>query len=77
MTGDPLFLAALGAIALAAATVNGAIGYGFSSITVPLALGAPGGYAIPALVALALIALLHRPLVRHPAAAAISGTGGD
>jgi len=29
---------ALGAIALLAATVNGALGYGFSSITVPLAL---------------------------------------
>src|ERR1700692_3963974 len=31
-------LLALGAIALLAATVNGALGYGFSSITVPLAL---------------------------------------
>src|SRR6188768_4207370 len=29
---------ALGAITLLAATVNGALGYGFSSITVPLAL---------------------------------------
>src|SRR3977135_2600549 len=29
---------ALGAITLIAATVNGALGYGFSSITVPLAL---------------------------------------
>ena len=29
---------ALGAITLMAATVNGALGYGFSSITVPLAL---------------------------------------
>ncbi len=29
---------ALGGIALLAATVNGAIGYGFSPITVPLAL---------------------------------------
>src|SRR3954453_4707725 len=29
---------ALGAITLFAATVNGALGYGFSSITVPLAL---------------------------------------
>ena len=28
----------LGVITLAAATVNGALGYGFSSITVPLAL---------------------------------------
>jgi uncharacterized membrane protein YfcA len=34
-TGD---LLALGAITLVAATVNGALGYGFSSITVPLAL---------------------------------------
>src|SRR6202051_5015030 len=31
-------LLALGAITLLAATVNGALGYGFSSITVPLAL---------------------------------------
>src|SRR5437762_11863779 len=29
---------ALGAITLLAATINGALGYGFSSITVPLAL---------------------------------------
>ena len=29
---------ALGAITLVAATINGALGYGFSSITVPLAL---------------------------------------
>ncbi len=34
----PASLLALGAITLLAATVNGAIGYGFSSITVPLAL---------------------------------------
>src|SRR6187402_1128409 len=33
---DPMF--PLGAITLLAATVNGALGYGFSSITVPLAL---------------------------------------
>src|ERR1700757_3899196 len=31
-------LAVLGAITLLAATVNGALGYGFSSITVPVAL---------------------------------------
>ena len=34
----PPFAAALAAITLLAATVNGALGYGFSSITVPLAL---------------------------------------
>ena len=36
MLSNPVFQ--LGAITLAAATVNGALGYGFSSITVPLAL---------------------------------------
>jgi uncharacterized protein len=36
MLSNPAFQ--LGAITLAAATVNGALGYGFSSITVPLAL---------------------------------------
>jgi uncharacterized membrane protein YfcA len=36
MFSNPVFQ--LGAITLAAATVNGALGYGFSSITVPLAL---------------------------------------
>src|SRR5690348_14869301 len=34
----PPFAAALAAITFLAATVNGALGYGFSSITVPLAL---------------------------------------
>src|SRR5215475_115913 len=34
----PAHMAALGAITLLAAIVNGALGYGFSSITVPLAL---------------------------------------
>src|SRR5215475_6887509 len=34
----PAHMAALGAITLLAALVNGALGYGFSSITVPLAL---------------------------------------
>src|SRR5438876_4028557 len=34
----PPYAAALGAITLLAAMVNGALGYGFSSITVPLAL---------------------------------------
>ena len=34
----PATMLALGAITLLAATVNGALGYGFSSITVPLAL---------------------------------------
>src|SRR5207302_6563321 len=34
----PAYPLVLGAITLLAATVNGALGYGFSSITVPLAL---------------------------------------
>lgn len=38
MTDLPTTALALGAITLLAATINGALGYGFSSITVPLAL---------------------------------------
>lgn len=69
--GQLVAVVGLGAITLLAATVNGAIGYGFSSITVPLALILTTSRVLnPALVLVEVAINLHLLVVDRAAAPA-------